>query len=160
MWQFTIWWRWSAMLASNCNNMILTNKKGCSLQCFLLRKSLHLYGHVRRCQENAWKGKQLDNKTARLRQLCCWVAILSAAAEIKRLFQLSNNRYDFIRFNASQLFRFGVWLLSRKHSFQWNFGITAGAANASETDVLKVSCCLHGLLHLPGKPSMYCDCMD
>lgn len=86
MWQFTIWWRWSAMLASNCNNMILTNKKGCSLQCFLLRKSLHLYGHVRRCQENAWKGKQLDNKTARLRQLCCWVAILSAAAEIKRLF--------------------------------------------------------------------------
>lgn len=43
---------------------------------------------------------------------CCWN---------QKTFQLSNNRYDFIQFNASQLFRFGVWLLSRKHSFQWKF---------------------------------------
>lgn len=146
------------MLASNCNNMILTNKKGCSLQWFLPKKSLHLYGHVRRCQENAWKGKQLDDKTAR--RLCCWVAILSAAAEIKRLFS-----YQIIAMISSNLMQVNSsgsesGCSPENIHFSGNSGITAGAANASETDVLKVSCCLHGLLHLPGKPSMYCDCMD
>lgn len=125
-------------------------KKGCSLQCFLLRKSPHLYGHVCCCQEKARRRKQLDNKTAR--RPCCWVARLPVTVEIKRLFS-----YQIIAMiPSSSSGSESGW----KHSFLWNFGITATAGNASKTDVLKVSCCLHGLLHLPGKPSMYCDCMD
>lgn len=62
------------------------------------------------------------------------------------------------KLNINQSFR--IWLISREYKFHWNFGISAKAVHASKTDVLLASCCLHGLLHLAGKPSMYCDCMD
>ncbi len=125
MWQFTIWWRWSAMLASNCNNIILKNKKkkqkkkGCSLCCFLPRKSLRIYGHVRRCQEGAWRRKQQDKKG----QGDCVVGSqdLSVTVRSKPVFADQIVTVLPSEFYVNQFFRFG--LISIKHSFQWNFGI-------------------------------------
>lgn len=98
MWQFTIWCCWSAMLASKCNNIILKTKKGCSLQAFLLRKSLHLYGHVHGCRWRTWRRKQLDNKRAR--RLWCWVTSLSDTVQIK---SFSDNSYQIITMILSEL---------------------------------------------------------
>ncbi len=151
MWQFTIWWRWSAVLASNSNNIILANKKGCSLRCFLLSKSPRLCGHMHSAKKKA--PVYLNN-----RRLCRWVS--KRLLLNQKTFQLRNNHCDSLQLDLNQFFRFGVGFISRKHSFQRNFGITAAVGNASKTDALKVSCCLHGLLHLHGKISMHCDCKD
>lgn len=83
---------------------------------------------------------------------CCWFARLSVTVEIKRFCSHQVIAMIPAEFSVIYFFRFGAWLISRKHSFQWNYGITAVTGNTDKTDVLKVPCCLQGLLHLPGKP--------
>lgn len=80
-------------------------------------------------RESGWITKWPGDCVVGLQDYDCWN---------QNTFQISYNHYKSIQFNLNQFFRFRVWLISWKHSFQRNFGITAAAGNTSQTDVLKV----------------------
>lgn len=136
-----------------------TKKKGCSLCCFLPRKSPHLYGHVRRCQEGARRRKQQDNKG----QGDCVVGSQDLSVTVTSKHVFSDQIVAIIppEFNVNQFFRFGGRADLQKTFISVEFrDLLPQLRTPAKADVLKVSRCLHGLLHLPGKPSMHCDCMD
>lgn len=97
MWQFTIWWRWSAMLASNRNNIILANKKGMQ---FTMLSSEKIPSSLRSralLPRESLKEKAAGEQNRKETVLVLGCKTVSYCWN-QKVVQLSNNRHSSIQF--------------------------------------------------------------